>query len=92
MRLVVPLALAIACSCAGLAYAAESAKPDDPNAYGDVVQFGARQDHDLFPGPGNTIGDVRSNIAKNSDDRGVAPFVEGVKETFGSTPNPPGKK
>ena len=90
MNVVAPLTLVIACSCAALAYG-DSAKPANPSAYGDVVQFGARQDHDLFPGPGNTIGDVRSNIAKNSDTRGVAPFVESVKETFGSTPNPPGR-
>lgn len=69
---------------------ADSAKPADPNGYGGVVSFGAREDHDLYPGPGNVIGDVRSAVASGGDGTGLSEFVKSVKGFTGSTPKPPG--
>jgi hypothetical protein len=81
------LAFAMILGFVGAAQA--GATPDNPSGYGGIVQFGAQEDHDLYPGPGNVIGDVRSGIATTSDEKGLAPFVESVRESAGSTPNPP---
>jgi hypothetical protein len=69
---------------------ADSAKPEDPNGYGEVVNFGAREDHDVYPGPGNVIGGVRSDIATSGPGE-LGSFVQQRRQDFGSTPNPPGK-
>ena len=71
---------------------ADSAKPADPNGYGVVVSFGAREDHDLYPGPGNVIGDVRSGVARSGEGTGVSEFVASVRVDTSSTPNPPGRQ
>lgn len=70
---------------------ADSAKPDDPNGYAEVVSFGAQEDHDLYPGPGNVVGDVRSDVASSGEGHGVSEFVDQVKGFTGSLPNPPGR-
>jgi hypothetical protein len=86
------LTLALLAALAGGASAsAESAKPDDPNGYAVIVQFGAREDHDLHPGPGNVIGDVRSGVASSGEGAGVSAFVHEIKTEAGSTPSPPGR-
>jgi hypothetical protein len=64
----------------------------NPDGYADVVQFGAHEDHDLYPGPGNVIGDVRSAEASTGEGTGLSTFVMTVKEWTGSTPNPEGCK
>jgi hypothetical protein len=68
---------------------AQSAQPDDPDGYAEVVQFGAHEDHDLYPAPGNVIGDVRSEIASSGEGVGISTFVQVLKAAVGSTPNPP---
>jgi hypothetical protein len=68
---------------------AQSAKPDDPNAYGEQVNFGAREDHSLHPHPGNVVGGVRSGIAKS--EQGFGETNQQWRGDVGSTPNPPGK-
>jgi len=68
---------------------ANSAKPEDPNGYGEIVRFGAREDHDLYPGPGNVVGGVRSDIASSGPGE-LSNFVKGRQELGGSRPNPPG--
>jgi hypothetical protein len=70
---------------------AESAKPDDPNGYGEVVNFGAREDHDVYPDPCNVVGGRRSDIASSGDDVGLSTFVHMIKAIVGSTPSPPGQ-
>ena len=58
------------------AQAAGSAKPADPNGYGERVRFGATEDHDIYPGPGNVVGGFRHDAARNSDGPGVAAEVK----------------
>ena len=70
---------------------AESAKPDDPNGYAEVIRFGAQEDHDAYPGPGNVVGGRRSDIASSGDGGSLSTFVQTIKEIVGSTPNPPGQ-
>jgi hypothetical protein len=67
---------------------ANSAKPDEPNGYAKVVKFGAREDHDLHPAPGNVVGGVRSNEASSGDRVGISTFVRGIQEAVGSRPKP----
>jgi hypothetical protein len=69
---------------------ADGAQPADPNGYAEVVQFGAHEDHDLYPAPGNVIGNVRSEVASSGAGGGVSPFVQVIKSAVGSTPSPPG--
>jgi hypothetical protein len=71
--------------------AAESAKPEDPNGYGERVRFGAKEDHDIYPGPGNVVGGFRHDAARNSEGPGVSAEVQEFREGTGSTPNPPGQ-
>jgi len=78
---------------AGVAWAApptDPAKPEDPNGYGEIVRFGAREDHDLYPGPGNVVGGVRSDIASSGPGE-LSSFVKGRQELGGGRPNPPGQ-
>jgi hypothetical protein len=74
------------------AFSWDPATPDDPDAYGEFVQERAQWDHDVLPGPGNAVGDMRSGLAKNSTNRGLQPQVKFIRELVGSTPNPPGGK
>jgi len=70
-----------------------AATPDNPRQYGQSVKFGATEDHDITPGPGNVVGDNRSTWAKNGTfGTGLGTFVRDFREDVGSTPNPPGRR
>ena len=90
MRILLVAGAALAALLVAAPAHAESAQPVNPDGYADVVQFGAHEDHDLYPGPGNVIGDVRSAEASTGEGTGLSTFVMTVKEWMGSTPNPPG--
>jgi hypothetical protein len=66
------------------------AKPENPNAYGQLVQERAHWDHDIFPAPGSVVGNMRSVYAQTHE-RGMSTQVEFVKGVVGSLPNPPGQ-
>lgn len=70
---------------------AESAAPADPNRYAEVVSFGAQEDHDLYPGPGNVVGGRRSDVASSGDGVGLSTFVTAIRTAVGSVPTPPGQ-
>ena len=69
---------------------ADPASPENPSGYAEVVSFGAQEDHDLYPGPGNVIGDVRSDIASGGGGTGVSNFVDLVRTATDSKPSPSG--
>jgi hypothetical protein len=47
------------------------------------VSFGAQEDHDLYPGPGNVVGGFRHDAARNADGPGVAFENHGFMSEFG---------
>jgi len=91
MRIMLVITLFFGAISSAFAFDLIPATPLDPDGYGDIVEFGAQEDHDLYPGPGNVVGDVRSSIATSSTDQGLSPFVQSIREEAGSTPTPPGK-
>ena len=50
---------------------------------GERVSFGAQEDHDLYPGPGNVVGGVRHDLARNDVGPGVAVEVQGYMNDYG---------
>ena len=63
--------------------APDNAPPADPKGWGERVSFGAQEDHDLYPGPGNVVGGFRHDAARNDVGPGVAAEVQGFMNEFG---------
>ena len=62
---------------------AQGAPPVNPKGWGERVNFGAREDHSLYPGPGNVVGGFRHNAARNDNGPGVASEIHEFMDEFG---------